>query len=104
MATKEIGVINVRGLDYEIADSKARNTLQHLTGLTNFTIVDTLPVSDIKTNTVYLIQLGTTSEYTQYIYDSDNTQWITLGTTILNLDNYVAKNQISVNDAVLNIL
>lgn len=63
--------------------------------ITSFEVVATLPVSDIKTNVIYL--LGPTGSgadrYEEYIY-SNNT-WVKIGETSVDLSNYVTVTQLN---------
>ena len=55
-------------------------------------IVETLPVSDISTTTIYLTPVsGQQNVYMQYIYV--NNEWAQLGTTQADLSNYYTKTQ-----------
>ncbi len=55
-------------------------------------IVETLPVSDISTTTIYLVPVsGQQNVYMQYIYVND--EWAQLGTTQADLTNYYTKTQ-----------
>ena len=56
-------------------------------------IVQTLPVSDISTTTIYLVPVqGQTNVYMQYAYI--NNDWAQLGTTQVDLTNYYTKTQV----------
>ena len=59
-------------------------------------IVAELPTTDISTTTIYLVQVGSSSTYSQYIYT--NNDWALLGSTTVDLNNYYTKSQV---DALL---
>ena len=63
----------------------------------NFTIVQGLPVENISTSTVYLIESSEKNCYYQYMY-IDN-EWANLGTTTINMDNYYTKDYINTINA-----
>ena len=70
--------------------------IQNLIGqITSFEVVSTLPVSDIKTNVIYLVgPTGTGADkYDEYIYS--NSQWVKIGETSVDLSNYVTVNQLN---------
>ena len=70
--------------------------IQALVGqITSFEVVATLPVSDIKTNVIYLLgPIGSGSDrYEEYIY-SNNT-WVMIGSTSVDLSNYITVNQLN---------
>ena len=67
----------------------------NLTSL-NMQIVAELPTTDISTTTIYLVQVGSSSTYSQYIYT--NNDWALLGSTTVDLNNYYTKSQV---DALL---
>lgn len=70
--------------------------IQALVGqITSFEVVATLPVSDIKTNVIYLLgPIGSGSDrYEEYIY-SNNT-WVLIGSTSIDLSNYVTITQLN---------
>ena len=58
----------------------------------NFTIVQGLPVENISTSTVYLIESSEKNFYYQYMY-IDN-EWANLGTTEINMEDYYTKDYI----------
>lgn len=57
--------------------------------ITSFEVVATLPVSDIKTNVIYLVgPIGTGADkYEEYIYS--NSTWVKIGETSIDLSGYV---------------
>lgn len=63
--------------------------------ITSFEVVATLPVSDIKTNVIYL--LGPTGSgadrYEEWIYS--NSTWVKIGETSVDLSNYITVNQLN---------
>lgn len=63
----------------------------------NFTIVQGLPVENISTSTVYLIESSEKNFYYQYMY-IDN-EWANLGTTEINMDDYYTKDYINTINA-----
>lgn len=70
--------------------------IQALVGqITSFEVVANLPVSDIKTNVIYLLgPIGTGSDrYEEYIY-SNNT-WVKIGETSVDLSNYITVTQLN---------
>lgn len=70
--------------------------IQALVGqITSFEVVTTLPVSDIKTNVIYLLgPIGSGSDrYEEYIY-SNNT-FVKIGETSVDLSNYITVNQLN---------
>ena len=72
--------------------SEVNDLIGALSALT-LEIVETLPVSDISTSTIYLVPVeGETNVYMQYIYV--NNEWAQLGTTQADLTNYYTKTQI----------
>ena len=63
----------------------------------NFTIVQGLPVENISTSTVYLIESSEKNFYYQYMYIDD--EWANLGTTEINMDDYYTKDYINTINA-----
>ena len=59
----------------------------------NFTIVQGLPIENISTSTVYLIESSEKNYYYQYMY-IDN-EWANLGTTAINMNDYYTKDYIN---------
>lgn len=56
-------------------------------------IVNSLPISDILTNTIYMIETDENSHiYNQYMYINSN--WASLGSTSIDLSNYYNKTEI----------
>ena len=81
---------------YDKTETYTQQEIQNLIGqITSFEVVATLPVSDIKTNVIYL--LGPTGSgadrYEEYIY-SNNT-WVKIGETSVDLSNYVTVTQLN---------
>lgn len=81
---------------YLKSETYTQTEVNNLVGqITAFEVVATLPVSDIKTNVIYL--LGPTGsgadKYDEYIY-SNNT-WVKIGETSVDLSNYVTVNQLN---------
>ena len=64
---------------------------------TNFTIVQELPIENISTSTVYLIESDKENYYYQYIYV--NNEWANLGAAEVNMEDYYTKDYIDVMDA-----
>lgn len=63
--------------------------------ITAYEVVSTLPVSDIKTNVIYLvgpIGSGLSDAYEEYVY-SNNT-WVKIGETTMDLSNYYNKTEV----------
>ena len=60
-------------------------------------IVDTLPVTDIDTHTIYFVPIDTSNEendgYYEYIYL--NNKWELIGNTQLDLSNYMTRDEIA---------
>lgn len=67
------------------------NTLIGNLGSLNVEIVETLPTSGISTSTIYLIKIGTTTNYNQWMY-IDNS-WANIGSTVIDLSNYYTKTE-----------
>lgn len=70
--------------------------IQALVGqITSFEVVATLPVSDIKTNVIYLLgPIGSGADrYEEYIYS--NSTWTKIGETSIDLSNYVTITQLN---------
>lgn len=63
--------------------------------ITSFEVVATLPVSDIKTNVIYLVgPIGTGADkYEEWIYSNSN--WVKIGETSVDLSNYVTVSQLN---------
>lgn len=64
---------------------------------TNFTIVQELPIENISTSTVYLIESDKENYYYQYIYV--NNEWANLGAAEVNMEDYYTKDYIDTMDA-----
>lgn len=64
--------------------------ISHIASLTA-EIVETLPTEDISTNTIYLINVPGTTNYTQWMYIKSN--WANIGNTSVDLSNYYTKGQ-----------
>ena len=78
------------------SETYTRSEIEALVGqITSFEVVATLPVSDIKTNVIYLLgPIGTGADrYEEYIY-SNNT-WVKIGETSIDLSNYVTITQLN---------
>lgn len=81
---------------YLKSETYTKAEIQALVGqITSFEVVATLPVSDIKTNVIYLLgPIGTGADrYDEYIY-SNNT-WTKIGETSVDLSNYITVNQLN---------
>lgn len=63
----------------------------------NFVVVQTLPTTDISTNTIYLVpkqEVGTDNIYDEYINTDGTSQgWELIGTTEIDLSNYYTKTE-----------
>lgn len=81
---------------YLKSETYTQTEINNLIGqITSFEVVATLPVSDIKTNVIYL--LGPTGSgadrYEEYIYS--NNAWVKIGETSVDLSNYVTVTQLN---------
>lgn len=56
-------------------------------------VVSSLPVSDISTTTIYLLKLTGSNVYDEYVYI--NNAWVKIGTTELDLSNYVTNDALT---------
>lgn len=70
----------------DINDLKA--TVKSLSSSVTLKFVEQLPTEDIKTNFIYLLATATEGQYDQFIYDSDNSSWVSLGVTSIDLTEY----------------
>ena len=57
-------------------------------------VVSSLPVSDISTTTIYLLKQSGSNVYDEYVYI--NNAWVKIGTTEMDLSNYVTSSQLTV--------
>ncbi len=66
-----------------------------------YQVVETLPdISEAKEGVIYLVPVdGDTDNYTQYILE--NSKWLSLGTTKLDLTNYYTKEEINTKESAL---
>ena len=81
---------------YSKSETYTKAEVQQLVGqITSFDVVATLPVSDIKTNVIYLLgPIGTGADkYEEYIYS--NSTWVKIGETSIDLSNYVTITQLN---------
>lgn len=81
---------------YLKSETYTKAEVQQLVGqITSFDVVATLPVSDIKTNVIYLLgPIGTGADrYEEYIYS--NSTWTKIGETSIDLSNYVTVTQLN---------
>lgn len=81
---------------YLKTETYTQQEIQNLIGqITSFEVVATLPVSDIKTNVIYLLgPTGTGADkYEEWIYS--NSAWVKIGETSVDLSNYVTVNQLN---------
>ena len=81
---------------YDKSDTYTKAEVQQLVGqITSFEVVATLPVSDIKTNVIYLLgPIGSGADrYEEYIYS--NSTWTKIGETSVDLSNYITVNQLN---------
>lgn len=81
---------------YLKTETYTKAEVQQLVGqITSFEVVATLPVSDIKTNVIYLLgPIGTGADrYEEYIYS--NNAWVKIGETSIDLSNYVTITQLN---------
>lgn len=81
---------------YDKTETYTKSEIEALVGqITSFEVVATLPVSDIKTNVIYL--LGPTGSgadrYEEWIYS--NSAWVKIGETSVDLSNYITVNQLN---------
>lgn len=81
---------------YLKSETYTQTEINNLIGqITSFEVVATLPVSDIKTNVIYLLgPIGSGSDrYEEYIYS--NNAWVKIGETSIDLSNYVTITQLN---------
>lgn len=81
---------------YLKSETYTQTEINNLIGqITSFEVVATLPVSDIKTNVIYLLgPIGSGSDrYEEYIYS--NNAWVKIGETSIDLSNYVTVTQLN---------
>ena len=81
---------------YLKSETYTKAEIEALVGqITSFDVVATLPVSDIKTNVIYLLgPIGTGADrYEEYIYS--NSTWTKIGETSIDLSNYVTVTQLN---------
>lgn len=81
---------------YLKSETYTRSEIEALVGqITSFEVVATLPVSDIKTNVIYLLgPIGSGADrYEEYIYS--NNAWVKIGETSIDLSNYVTVNTLN---------
>lgn len=81
---------------YSKSETYTKAEVQQLVGqITSFEVVATLPVSNIKTNVIYLLgPIGTGADkYEEYIYS--NSTWVKIGETSIDLSNYITVNQLN---------
>ena len=81
---------------YLKSETYTQAEIQSLVGqITSFEVVSTLPVSDIKTNVIYLLgPIGSGADkYEEYIYS--NSTWVKIGETSVDLSNYVTITQLN---------
>ena len=81
---------------YDKTETYTKAEIEALVGqITSFEVVATLPVSDIKTNVIYLLgPIGTGADrYEEYIYS--NNAWVKIGETSIDLSNYVTVTQLN---------
>ena len=74
-----------------ISPEEVDNLINTINGL-NFSVVEILPTENISTNTIYLVPLTsatTNNIYEEFIYL--NNQWESIGTTQIDLSNYITK-------------
>ena len=83
--------------DYNPATKKYVDDIVSTISTLSFQVVATLPTEDIKTNVIYLVPSTTSSEqnvYDEYIYI--NNAWEKIGSTAIDLSNYLAKDNTAV--------
>ena len=81
---------------YLKSETYTKAEVQQLVGqITSFEVVATLPVSDIKTNVIYLLgPIGSGADrYEEYIYS--NSTWTKIGETSIDLSNYITVTQLN---------
>ena len=81
---------------YLKSETYTKAEIEALVGqITSFEVVATLPVSDIKTNVIYLLgPIGSGADrYEEYIYS--NNAWVKIGETSIDLSNYVTITQLN---------
>lgn len=76
--------------------TETNNLISNLSSI-DVQIVETLPTTGISTSTIYLIKIGTTTNYDQWMY-IDNV-WANIGSTVIDLSNYYNKTEV---DTLLN--
>lgn len=81
---------------YALAKKASKSYADYLfskVGALDIQFVEALPTVDIKAKTIYFVPASAAKDsYNQYMYVDDN--WVFMGSTALNLDNYYTKDEL----------
>ena len=88
--------------DYHATNKQYVDSLFATLSSVEFKIVDTLPTTNISKTTIYLKAIQGKEEYEEYIYIEN--KWELLGTTQIDLSNYLTKDMILTDEELDSIL
>ena len=96
-------VVNVEPkYDYHAANKQYVDSLFATLSSVEFKVVSALPTTNISKTTIYLKPIQGKEEYEEYIYIEN--KWEMLGTTQIDLSNYITKDMILTDDELDSIL